>query len=149
MPPCHVKHIKGIIHTNEGKKMDPKQEKLELRLAEMSRELDEYLENEFGQMFRLHPSRPEHGSGANPAYDGLFSTTVAFTLGYGSQYGRGYLVNVDIRTLDYVNSDAKEKILNEAYLFIQTKLPEVFPERKLTIVREKNLLKIIGDFSLS
>ena len=110
--------------------------------------LDNYLEDQYSDIFTLHPNRPKRGAGANPSFDGVFATSVSFTLGYGSKYGRGYLIVIDVRTLQYVSSSQREEINNRAFLFIQKTLPVEFPERKLEIVRDGNLLKVIGDFSL-
>ena len=41
-----------------------------------------------------------------------------------------------------------EEIKNRAFVFTQSKLPVIFPDRKLELVRDGGLLKIIGDFSL-
>lgn len=128
--------------------MHPKQEEFEQRLDDMCVELDNYLEDQYTDIFALHPNRPKRGSGANPSYDGVFATSISFTLGYGSKYGRGYLVVIDVRTLQFVSSVQREEINNRAFVFIQKSLPLHFPERKLEIVRDGNLLKIIGDFSL-
>lgn len=114
----------------------------------MCMSLDNYLEDQYSDIFPLHPNRPKRGAGANPSYDGVFATSISFTLGYGSKYGRGYLVVIDVRTLQFVSSAQREEINNRAFLFIQKALPVEFPERKLEIVRDGNLLKIIGDFSL-
>jgi len=128
--------------------MDPRQEELESSLNVLCNELDNYLEDTYEGVFGRHPNRPERGSGANPSFDGVFCTTAAFTLGYGSDYGRGYLINIDVRTLERVSQDQMEEIKNRAFVFTQSKLPVIFPSRRLEIVRDGNLLKIIGDFSL-
>lgn len=114
----------------------------------MCSRLDEHLEELYGARFSLHPNRLKHGTGANPSFDGLFATSASFTLGYGSEFGKGYLVNVEIRTLDFIPSDVREDIMREAFSFIQSVLPVFFTDRKLSVVRDGRLLKIIGDFSL-
>lgn len=126
----------------------PKQELLEEKLSSLCSSLDSYLENNYKGSFSLHPNRLRHGEGSNPSFDGLFSTSIAFTLGYGSKYGRGYLVNIDVRSLDFVPASVKDKITNEAYMYINENLVSYFPDRKLEIVKDGKLLKIIGDFSL-
>lgn len=127
--------------------MDPKREAFEAELSVMARELDEHLEDIYGRVFSLHPNRLARGMAANPAYDGLFATTVPFTLGYGSVYGRGYLVNIDISTLEKVDSIDIEAIRLTAFVFIEAALKRHFPERDLQVVRDKGLIKIIGDFA--
>ena len=128
--------------------MHPKQEEFEDRLNLMCMALDNYLEDVFEGAFTLHPNRMKRGGGANPGFDGVFATSVSFTLGYGSQYGRGYNVVIDVRTLDRVSDIQKEEIKNKAVSFLKTALKDYFPERKLDIVKDGNLLKITGDFSL-
>lgn len=110
--------------------------------------LDDYLEDLYGTKYRLHPNRLKRGSGSNPRFDGLFSTALAFTLGYGSNAGRGYVVEVDIRTLDRVSPEERQEINDAAFSYIQNNLKIMFPNRDLSIVKDGNLMKIVGDFSL-
>lgn len=128
--------------------MHPKQEELENNLSLLSQNLDNYLEDEYGSRYRIHPNRLKRGLGSNPRFDGLFSTAMAFTLGYGSKTGRGYVVEVDIRTLDRVSPEERQEINDAAFSYIQSNLKEVFPDRDLSIVKDGNLMKIVGDFSL-
>lgn len=90
----------------------------------------------------------KRGKGSNPSFDGLFSTSLAFTLGYGSKYGRGYVVNIDVRTLERVSQYDMAKINGEAFSFISRNLKDVIPEHKLEVVQDGNVMKIVGDFSL-
>lgn len=128
--------------------MHPKQEELENNLSLLCQNLDNYLEDEYGSRYRIHPNRLKRGLGSNPRFDGLFSTAMAFTLGYGSKEGRGYVVEVDIRTLDRVSPEERQEINDAAFSYIQSNLKEVFPDRDLSIVKDGNLMKIVGDFSL-
>jgi len=128
--------------------MHPKQQELEDRLSLLCQDLDNDLEDKFGALYRIHPNRLKRGYGSNPRFDGLFSTSMAFTLGYGSQTGRGYIVEVDIRTLDNVTPEIRQDIENEAFSYIQNNLEVAFPDRNLSIVKDGNLMKIVGDFSL-
>ncbi len=128
--------------------MHPKQEILEEKMAQLCQALDNHLEDIYGDHYRLHPNRLRRGKGSNPSFDGLFSTSLAFTLGYGSQYGRGYVVNVEIRTLDKVSQYDSTKIQAEAFSFISQNLKKFIPDQDLKIVQDGNLMKVIGDFSL-
>ena len=83
--------------------MHPKQEELERKMSLLCQALDNHLEDIYGEHYRVHPNRLKRGKAANPSFDGLFSTSLAFTLGYGSKFGRGYVVNVEVRTLDKVS----------------------------------------------
>lgn len=128
--------------------MHPKQEELENELANLCRNLDNYLEDKYGQKYRIHPNRLKRGAGSNPRFDGLFSTSIAFSLGYGSKSGRGYIVEVDIRTLDRVTEEDRKKILEDAFDYIKDNLKIYLPERELDIVKDGEIMKIVGDFSL-
>ncbi len=110
--------------------------------------LDDHLEQTYDGAFRLHPNRPPRGRAARVAYDGLFSTGVKFTLGYGSEAGKGYLVDVEISTLDRVNPEQRAQIEDDAVRFLSAHLKEFFPERELRIVKDGKVYKIVGDFSL-
>ncbi len=128
--------------------MHPKQEELENELAYLCRSLDNHLEDKYGQKYRIHPNRLKRGTGSNPRFDGLFSTSIAFSLGYGSKTGRGYIVEVDIRTLDRVTEEDKNNINEDAFNYIKDNLKVYLPERELELVKDGSVMKIIGDFSL-
>lgn len=114
----------------------------------MCDDLDKYLEDTYGDRYPLHPNRLARGKAASVAYDGLFSTGTQFTMGYGSKAGRGYIVDIDIVTLSRVDERDKEMIETSAVSYLQKLLPIYFPDRALRIVKDGNLYKIIGDFSL-
>ena len=128
--------------------MHPKQEILEDKLAALCQALDNHLEDIYGGHYRLHPNRLRRGKGSNPSFDDLFSTSIAFTLGYGSKFGRGYIVNVEIRTLDRVSHYDRADIIGEAFSFISQNLDSYLPGQNLRIVHDGEVMKIIGDFSL-
>lgn len=128
--------------------MHPKEARLEARLGRLCSELDDHLEDMFGGEFPIHPNRPVRGRAANPANDGLFSTGVMFTLGYGSRYGRGFILDMEIRTLAPVPPQRRERIEKEGVAYLERRLPEAFPDRRLSIVRDGNVWKIVGDLSL-
>jgi len=117
-------------------------------MQQLCNELDKYLEEHFSNLYPLHPNRPPRGTTASGIYDGLFSTTAVFTLGYGSEKGRGYIITIEIRTLQKVSTADKENIETSGIDFIRTKLKNYFPDRKLEIVKDNNVYKLIGDFSL-
>ncbi len=128
--------------------MHPKQEELEARMAVMCQDLDNYLEDIYGSRYKIHPNRLKRGQGSNPSFDGLFATSMAFTLGYGSKYGRGYVVNVEVRTLDKVSQYDTIHITSSAFAFLKSKLSEYFPGHELDVVQDGAVMKIIGDFEL-
>lgn len=126
----------------------PKQEKIEKNMRLMCNALDAYLEDKYQDAYPLHPNRAERGKAGSVSYDGLFSTGTKFTLGYGSKSGRGYLVDIEIVTLEKVTKEHKEDIEKDAASFLKEQLPQYFPNRQLDIIQEGNVFKIVGDFSL-
>jgi hypothetical protein len=111
-------------------------------------EADEFLEDEWGEVFSLHPNRPFRGTTSNPEMDGLFEIIPDFTLGIGSEKGRGYRVSFRTATLERVPPEQAEFLLEQAAVFIERKLPEYFPDRRLEVARDGKGFKITGDFSL-
>lgn len=126
----------------------PKQVELESTMRRLCDDLDHYLEDTFGDAYPLHPNRPERGKASSVAYDGLFSTGTQFTLGYGSNHGRGYILSVEIRTLSWVKKEKKEAIEKAAMEYIRKILPIYFPHRAIELKRDGNVYKLVGDFSL-
>ncbi|MDD4083900.1 MAG: hypothetical protein PHD05_11015 [Sphaerochaetaceae bacterium] len=126
----------------------PKQIILEETIQKMCDELDIYLEDHFGLRYPLHPNRPKRGMTASGIYDGLFSTTAVFTLGYGSEMGRGYIITIEIRTLKFVSKTDKDEIETSGIQYFKTLIPKYFPDRKLSVVKDQNVYKLVGDFSL-
>ncbi|NMA22898.1 MAG: hypothetical protein GX938_05255, partial [Spirochaetales bacterium] len=63
----------------------PSQLLLEQKLRNLADDLDNYLEDTFGDLYPLHPNRLRRGEAASVAYDGLFSTGTQFTAGYGRE----------------------------------------------------------------
>jgi hypothetical protein len=128
--------------------MSPQQQKLEEHLRTLCDELDHFLEETYGDRYELHPNRPPRGKAARVSYDGLFSTGTKFTLGYGSEHGRGYLVDIELSTLERVKPEDRQEIEEAAIAFLRKQLPIHFPNRKLTVVKDGSVYKITGDFSL-
>ncbi|MCG8452425.1 MAG: hypothetical protein MI717_04490 [Spirochaetales bacterium] len=111
-------------------------------------EVDDWLENAYGKSYSLHPNRPHRGTTANKEMDGLFNVGADFSAGYGSQLGRGYVVQVRMSTLDHIPPEVRTQIEADVETLVQEKLPVFFPGRKLHLERDGRLLKIIGDLSL-
>lgn len=126
----------------------PKQAALEHTMRLLCDDLDQYLEDTFGNRYPLHPNRPSRGKAASVAYDGLFSTGTQFTLGYGSEHGRGYIVAIEIRTLSKVLDSDRNAIELAAVKYIETIIPTYFPERAIKLEKDGKVYKLIGDFSL-
>jgi hypothetical protein len=118
------------------------------RMKKLFDEVDNYIEDIYGGRYSLHPTRPARGQTSNPEADGLFNTGANFTPGYGSEMGRGYLIDVSMSTLDKVDEDVRREIYEAAAEKVKELLPVHFPGRELAVRREGNLFKIQGDFSL-
>ena len=127
---------------------NPKVIKWEEPLYELLRDVDAQLESEFGELLPKHPSRPAHGTTSNPHNDGLFRVTANFTMGYGSEHGKGYTLNIDFLTLKDVDEGHRLTVENRALKLIQNELDRRMPERKLAVKRDGTSWKIVGDLSL-
>jgi len=123
-------------------------EEFDNRMKKLFDEVDDFIEDQYGGSYSLHPTRPARGVTANPEADGLFNIGANFTPGYGSELGRGYLIDVSISTPDKVDEDIRREIYEAAANKVRELLPIHFPERMLTVRRDKNHFKIQGDFSL-
>ncbi len=126
----------------------PKLVRFTNELDALFREVDVILEDHWGNAFPLHPNRPKRGATSNPEMDGLFEIAPDFTVGLNSQKGRGYIVSLRVATLEKVPSEIYENFMEESARLIAERLPIYFPGRKLTVVRDGKVFKIIGDFSL-
>lgn len=120
----------------------------EKKLKSLLDDIDILLEKRYGDDYDLHPARRKHGSTSNVSHDGLFDIRGDFTLGLGSKKGRGYIVDIDVKTLEHIPADVIEKIENDAITELKKQLPKAFPNRDLRVERDGNMIKIIGDLSL-
>ena len=120
----------------------------ENKLKALFDEIDDELESRFGSLYNLHPARAKKGKTANKEQDGLFDIGASFSPGFGSEHGRGYVLDVDMMTLDHVPKEVQNHIEEIVVDLIKKKLPVFFPERELEVKRDGNLFKIIGDLTL-
>ena len=111
-------------------------------------EVDDYIEDLYGERYPLHPMRPARGETANQEASGLFNIAAVFTPGFGSELGRGYLIDVTMATLEKVDADVRREIYETTADKVRELLPVYFPERELAVRRDGNRFKIQGDFSL-
>ena len=118
------------------------------RLKKLFDEVDEYIENLYGDKYQLHPVRLPHGETSNPEADGLINIGADFTPGFGSELGRGYVITVSISTLEKVDENMRREIYEAAARKVSELLPAHFPDRELKVNSDKNQFKIQGDFSL-
>lgn len=126
----------------------PKVREWDRKLKKVCDELDAWLEEHYGGIYRLHPNRPAEGSTANPEMDGLFNIQAVFTPGYGSERGRGYFIDIYMSTLDQVDPEVRKSIDEAVLSMLADKLEQEFPGRKLEIGLDGNMIKIWGDLSL-
>lgn len=122
--------------------------RFEAKLKEAFDQIDHELEERYGNRFPRLVHRPARGETENPEMDGLFNVGAAFSAGYGSPLGSGYIVEVRIASPASVPPAVQEEV--EAYVVerLRDLLPAVFPERRLNVEREGHVVKIYGDLSL-
>ncbi|MBN2041688.1 MAG: hypothetical protein JW864_16750 [Spirochaetes bacterium] len=120
----------------------------EKKLKQMMDEIDDYLEKKYGDMYPLHPSRRGRGKTSNKEHDGLFNIGSAFSPGFGSDKGKGYIVDIDMVTLSHVPDDVVMQIESEVVFLIKEKLSAYFPDRELNVEKDGSVIKIYGDLSL-
>ena len=126
----------------------PKAIAWEKKLKKVFDEIDVYLESTYGKKYTLHPARAKHGTTGNREHDGLFQVGAAFSAGYGSKHGRGYIIETRMVTLDKVPVDVREDIEEEVVRLLEEKLPTAFPDRDLDVNRDGGVYKIHGDLGL-
>ncbi len=126
----------------------PKMVRWDNTLKAMFDEIDDYLEDTYGGMYPLHPNRPGRGKTSNKEHDGLFNLGAAFSPGFGSELGRGYIIDVEISTLQHVAEDVRDRIENDVVHQIEQRLPRFFPDRDLKVEKDGRIYKIYGDLSL-
>jgi len=123
-------------------------EKWEKKLRNILDDIDDILEDKFGNKYRLHPVRPKRGETSNKSMDGLFDVSANFTLGLGSEHGRGYVLKIKMVTLEDISEEIQEKVDQIAMEKLKSKLPEEFPDRELDVERDGNVIKVFGDLNL-
>ena len=120
----------------------------EKELKKIFDQIDDHLETKYGADFPLRPIRPKRGSTSNKEHDGLFTLGAAFSAGYGSKHGRGYIIKLRMVTLRRVPADIREKIEKEVVAKLDELLPKAFPGKDLDVSCDGRVFKIHGDLSL-
>lgn len=110
--------------------------------------LDDTLEDQFGNQYRLHPARPKRGKTSNKSHDGLFDITANFTLGLGSPKGKGYVIDIHLSTLEKIPEDVYDRIEDLTIEKLRTALKEHFPDKSLQVDKDGKVIKLYGDLSL-
>ncbi len=118
------------------------------QLKAMFDRIDHDLEGRYSGSWKLRHNRPERGTTANPESDGLFNVGVFFTPGYGSEQGRGYLVEIILATEEPVPARKREEIELLVRDLLVEYLPAYFPDRNLSVDRDGSMYKIHGDTGL-
>ena len=120
----------------------------EKRLKHVFDEIDNVLEQEYGNRFTRHPVRPAHGKTSNREMDGLFNVGASYSAGFGSRFGAGYVVDIRTSTLQPIPRAFKKELRERVHAMLIEKLPPAFPDRKLHVDKERRHLRIHGDLSL-
>jgi hypothetical protein len=120
----------------------------EKNLKSVFDEIDSELENDYGGMFSRHPARAPDGGTSNPEMDGLFNVGASFSAGFGSRFGPGYVVDIQLSTLDHVPGKLKSALRDQVQALLIEKLPVAFPGKDLRVDKELGYLRIHGDLSL-
>ncbi|OQY33090.1 MAG: hypothetical protein B6241_09090 [Spirochaetaceae bacterium 4572_59] len=100
----------------------PKLREWDRKLKAVCDRIDSWLEDEYGDLYRLRPNRAERGETCNPEMDGLFNIQAVFTPGYGSEKGRGYIIEIEISTLDIISQTNRQKIDKKVLFLIKQDL---------------------------
>ena len=120
----------------------------EKKLRKTLDRIDVEMEEKYGRLYPLHPARSKHGTTSSRKQDGLFSIDAAFTPGYGSKIGRGYIVRVRLVTLSRVPKKKLKQLENEVVKKLRKSLPRMFPGKNLKVDRDGHAFKIHGNLSL-
>ena len=126
----------------------PKFKKWETNLKSVIDTLDDILEDKYGKEFQLHPARAARGKTSNKAQDGLFNIVANYSLGIGSKYGKGYIVDVHMSTFDEIPSEIQQEIDDIILNTLREKLPKLFPGKNLKVTKDASVIKIYGDLDL-
>ncbi|QEN05793.1 hypothetical protein EW093_14145 [Thiospirochaeta perfilievii] len=118
------------------------------RLKKMFDEVDDFLEDKYGHLYRLHPNRLKRGETSNKEMDGLFNIGASFSPGYGTEFGRGYVIDLHLSTLAKVEPRVKNEIELDAISMVKSLLSKYFPKRELDIKKDGTVYKLCGDLSL-
>ncbi len=127
---------------------NPNMKEWEKTLKKIFDIIDDHLEDNFGYLYPLHPARPQRGRTANKSSDGLFNIGAAFSAGYGSSYGRGWVVDVTMVTLSRVPAKIKQQIYLKVTEELKRLLKEFYPDRDIKVKKDGNVFKIFGELGL-
>ena len=90
----------------------------------------------------------KRGRTANKEMDGLINIGASFSAGFGTTYGRGYVLDLHLSTLTKITEETKKNIEIDSVRMIKKLLPTYFPGRELNILKDGTIYKLCGDLSL-
>jgi hypothetical protein len=120
----------------------------EKRLKHVFDEIDIVLEHQYGDRLKRHPVRSAHGTTSNREMDGLFNVGAAYSAGFGSKNGPGYVVDIHLATLERIPRELEMELRDVVQHMLIEKLPSAFPGKELRVDKERRHLRIHGDLSL-
>jgi hypothetical protein len=140
LPACYVILCVSMRHPNLIQ--------WETKLKAIFDKIDDFLEDKYGHLYPLHPSRAPRGSTANKEHDGLFNIGASFSAGFGSEHGAGYVVEIRMATLSHVPMNVRKQIEKDVIDILNRELDLKFPNKILDVTKDGDVYKIHGDLSL-
>jgi len=110
--------------------------------------IDKYLEEKYGDLYPMHPVRARRKLTGHPESDGLFRAGTTFSAGFGSEKGPGYIVRIEMMTLEDISPEIQKTIEDDVAALLRGELPKEFPGRNLRVERDGHTYKIFGDLHL-
>jgi len=126
----------------------PKTDAWDMKVYELVCRVDEELEKTFGKQIHLRINRPAAGTTASPQMDGAFNLGLVFTAGFGSEYGRGYSLDLEIAASEYLGQAERRQYELTAKSMLEAALRDEFPGRNLHFVEDCGRWKLLGNFNL-
>lgn len=126
----------------------PKMVEWDHKMKSLFDQIDDVLEDTYGGQYPLHPNRMPRNSTSNKEMDGLFNVGASYSAGFGTEIGKGYVVDIHMSTLSMVPEEIRKEIEALVENKLDELLPVYFPGRKLEVDKDGHCLKIHGDLSL-
>ena len=126
----------------------PKTLEWERTLWRLFQEVDHVLEERHAEQWVRSARRPPHGEISDHESSGLFDVGASFTPGYGSERGRGYVLQLSLGAERTPNFEERQALEREAADLVREALPRYFPGVDLQVSRDGAVWKIHGDLRL-
>lgn len=126
----------------------PAAEAFEARLREAFRAVDRAMEERHAGRFPPRTGRPRHGTIDDFESSGLFEIGGAYSAGFGSEHGPGYVIQFNVSTAVRLSEPERQALEAEAIALLGPALARQFPGRNLRLSPEGAAWKIHGDLSL-